>query len=90
MQHLAAVEDGAVFKMQIQAAVIKVHRADCGGAVIDKPRFSVQKSGRVAVNFHPGVEQIREIAARKLVDRLFVRHAGGVDAHIHAALGSQP
>ena len=76
--------------MQVQAAVIQIHRAHRGNAVIHQPGLGVQKARRVAVNFNACPQQMREIAPRQLVDRRLVRHAGRVDAHIDAALGRQP
>ena len=48
----------------------------------------------VGGKFEPGEDALacvmREVTAGQLVDGLFVRHTGGVDAHVHAALGGQP
>ena len=75
--------------MQVQAAVVQIDGPHHGDPAIHQPGFCVQKARREGVDLDPGADQRLKVAAGQLVNHLFIRDAGGINAHIHAALCGQ-
>ena len=68
------IEIHRVLKVQVQAAVIEIDRANDGLAVVADEHLCVHEAGRVLVNFHPGVEQLAIVPLGKGEGELLVRH----------------
>ena len=78
-----------IFKVMVQAAVVQVDGPHHGDPAIHQPGFCVQKARREGVDLDPRADQRLKVAAGQLVNHLFIRDAGGINAHIHAALCGQ-
>lgn len=73
--------------MQVQAAVVKIDRADNGLAVIADEHLRVHEAGRVLIDLDAGVEQLAVVPLGERKGKLFIRHVRQNELHIHAALG---
>ena len=83
------IEIHRILKMQVQAAVIEVDRADDGLAVVADEHLRVHEAGRVLVDLDAGVEQLAVVPLGQREGELFIRHVRQNELHIHAALGRE-
>ena len=73
--------------MEEQAAVIQVHSAHRGKAVVHHEVFGVDEAGGVLIDAHAGLQERGVVGAGHLEHIALVRDVGGDDAHIHPGLG---
>lgn len=76
--------------MEVEAAVVEIDGADGRDPVIGDEDLGVDETGRVLVDAHALLCQDFVEGARHAKDGLFVRDAGGDDADVDVASGSEP
>ena len=84
---VCTIQQHAVFKVQVQAAVVHVDAAHGGVLIVHAEHLGVDKAGGELIDPHAGLNEIFIVGPGQLVDIPLVRDEGGDDAHIDAGFG---